>query len=43
MQNKNKSNIMIENKTRQQTEKQKQNNILKQEANKKKQKTRTRN
>ena len=32
MQSKNKSNIMILNKTRQQAEKQTQNNILKQEA-----------
>ena len=33
MQSKSKSNIMIQNKTRQQAEKQKQNNILNQEAN----------
>ena len=34
MQSKNKSNMMIQNKTRQQAEKEKQNKILNQEANK---------
>ena len=33
MQNKNESKIVIQNKTRQQTEKQKQKNILKQKTN----------
>ena len=39
MQSKNKSNIMIQNKTRQHAEKQKLNNILNQEANKTKTKS----
>ena len=39
MQSKNKSNMMIQNKTRQQADKEKQNNILNQEANKTKRKS----